>query len=249
MRTAGRGDTLAPATVDEQPAPSAGPAGAPDEHRADTGAALLLGRLHRARARGDADAARRAWHELVAAELPRVRGIARGFRHHALPGGRIPAADIDDLASDVFLRLHRHVGALRGETTGELRAFLRRATTFVCQDHVARHVRDDRRRAASLDDDAPATAAARDLALARLAEQFAGAREEQRDDRALVHAALSEVDPEKRAVLVMDQAGLPIDEIMQRLGIGRDAVYQRRRRGLLQLGRAARELLDEEVAT
>ncbi len=82
--------------------------------------------------------------------------------------------------------------------------------------------------------------------LDELAARAAAADEEAVEAQAMVHAALVEVDPDKRAVLVMDQAGYSNAEIEEQLGLSRDAVYQRRRRGLLQLRDAIRELAEED---
>lgn len=217
-------------------------------HPADVPARVLLAMLHGARDRGDRAEAERAWKLIVTAELERVRGIASAFRHQALPGGWIPQADVDDVTHDVFLRLHDKVDSLQGRSVGELRAFMRKATEYTCRDYVARHVKGDQRRAGSLDAGATDLGrAATDHALGQLAEQLARDDEEAQFARAVVHPALALVDPDKRSVLIMVEAGFETEEIVERLGISRDTVYQRKRRGLLQLADAIRELAGEDA--
>src|SRR5690349_8769426 len=92
--------------------------------------------LHRARESGDRDEAVRLWRRIVEAELERVRGLVRGFQHAALPGGRVPAADVDDVVADVFVRLHDKSDVLQGRSVGELRVFMRTATKYTCLDYV-----------------------------------------------------------------------------------------------------------------
>jgi RNA polymerase sigma factor (sigma-70 family) len=204
--------------------------------------------FHSARERGDRTEAHRLWVTIVAAELERVLGIARGFRNAALPGGRIPEADISDVAQDVFIRLHEKIDTLRGRSIGELRNFMRTATDFACRDYLHKHIQDDQRRAGSLDEDAATRRSTSNRALSDLAEQLAASDEEALIAREIIHPALALVDEDKRMVLVMDQQGYPTAEIMERLGIRRDAVYQRRKRGMKQLREAIQELAGEDVS-
>lgn len=228
---------------------SAPASGGAADSAADTKTRVLLAMLHRARNNGDRDEARRLWLLIVVAELERVRGLVRAYRHDALPGGRIPAADVDDVAHNVFVRLHNKIDTLKGRSIGELRKFMSAATEFTCLDYVRVHVREDRRRGESLNDDQqPAASRASDRALGLLAERLAADDEEAMIAREVIHPALALVDPNKRSVLVLDQEGFTVEEIMERLGISRDNVYQLRRRGLKQLSNAIRELAEENEA-
>jgi RNA polymerase sigma factor (sigma-70 family) len=218
-----------------------------DQHANDTRARVLLRMLHDARRRGDREAAERAWQQIVLAELERVRGIVRCFRDPSLPDGRIAESDIDDVVQHVFLRLHERVDGLRGESVGELRSFMRTAANYACLDHLRRVITDDQRRAGSLDAAAQEPSAVSRAALDRVVAELAVDNEETEAARAMVHRALAEVDFDKRAVLVMDQAGYPIEEIQERLELSRDAVYQRRRRGLKQLREAILEMVQEDA--
>lgn len=215
-------------------------------HPDDTRARVLLRMLHNARSRGDGDAAAHAWRQIVLAEIERVRGLVGQYRHDALPNGRIAEAEIDGVVTDVFIRLHQRVEAFKGGSVGELRNFMRTAADFACRDYVRRTVTDERRQAGSFDADREGLGALSAQVLDELATRAAAADEEADEAQAMVHAALVEVDPDKRAVLVMDQAGYTVAEIQERLGLTRDAVYQRRRRGLLQLRDAIRELAEED---
>lgn len=218
-------------------------------HPDDTRARVLLGMLRDARSRGDGDAAAHAWRQIVLAEIERVRGLVGQYRHEALPGDRIAGADTDAVVTDVFLRLHQRIDAFKGGSVGELRNFMRTATDFACRDYVRRMVTDERRQAGSFDADRDGPGAISAQVLDELAARAAGADEEAGEAQAMVHAALGQVDPDKRAVLVMDQAGYSVAEIQEQLGLTRDAVYQRRRRGLLQLRDAIRELAKEDGET
>jgi RNA polymerase sigma factor (sigma-70 family) len=235
--------------------PLSAPDGSVQTHPDDTRARVLLSMLHGARRRGDRDEALRAWRRIVEAELERVRGIVRGFGHDVLRGNRIPAADVDDVTADVFGRLHDRSDALQGRSVGELRVFMRTAAKYACLDDVRAHVTDDQRRGGSLDADAEAEAEAgaraggrdaTDRALTQLAEQLASDDEDAEIARAIIHPALALVDDDKRGVLVMTESGYSVEEMMERFGISRDNVYQRRRRGLQQLRAAIRELAGDD---
>lgn len=203
--------------------------------------------LHHARDRGDRPGAERLWREILLAELPRVRGIVASYRDPVLPDSRIPRDDLDDVVQEVFLRLHDKIGNLKGKSVGELRNFMRSATGFACLDYKDRHVRDDKRRFGSIDElRADGGPTSTDHELARLAERLAADDEEALIAREILHPALALIDPDKRMVLVMDSRGCPIGEIMETVGISRDAVYQRRKRGLDQLRDAIRELAGED---
>ncbi len=181
---------------------------------------------------------------LVQAEVERVRAIARAFRADGLPGGRIPATDVDDVVQEVFVRLHGKVDDLRGESVGELRAFMRTAATYACQDYLRRHVTDDRRRAGSLDAEPDEPSALAGPALDQLIERLAAA-DQAGEARALVHEALADVSP--TSCRARDGSGRRAnEEIAQRLEISRDAVYQRRRRGLKELREAIQERAEDD---
>lgn len=203
-------------------------------HPDDTRSAALVVALGEARERGDQQAAAAAWRAIADAELERVRGLVGGFRDPRLPGGRFEAAQIDGVVLESFARVHARIGRLRGHGVGELRALVRTATAHVCLERA--------QRAAGDDPDPDASAAILDALAARYATpelaEFAGA---------MVHPALAEVDDDVRAVLVMTQAGYARAVIAERLGLDPGDVDAQRRRGLLQLHEAAREMAEEEL--
>lgn len=200
--------------------------------------------LHDARDRGDAAGALRAWRMLLTAEYSRVQALVRGFRHPSLPGQRIPSADCDDVAQNVFIRLNGKAGTLQGRSVGELRKFMSKATSYACLDYVDHHVRDDRRRGAAIDAEGDAGTRGVETAMRRLADQLAADADTSLEARAEVHEALAEVDDNKRAIIVLDLQGIETPEIAERLGLTAANVYQRRRRGLKQLKEALRERRD-----
>lgn len=215
-------------------------------HPDDTRAQVLLRMLHSARDRGDRDAAVKAWEQIVLAEIERVRGIVGAYRHDALPSHRVAPSDVDDVVHEVFLRLHQRVDAFKGGSVGELRNFMRTAANFACQDYVRRIVADDRRRAGSLDAAHDEAQSVSRRVLDELAARAAAHDDAAGEGEALVHAALAEVDDDKRAVLVMIGAGFTVPEIQERLGLSAAAIYQRRSRGLRQLREAIRELSEDD---
>ena len=99
---------------------------------------MLFALLRDARARGDRAAPSAAWARIVVAEIERVRGILRAFQHDALPGGRIPREQIDDVARDVFVQVHERSGTFSGHSVGELRAFMRTAAGLTARRSARR---------------------------------------------------------------------------------------------------------------
>lgn len=205
----------------------------------DDVAERALRRFVRARESGDGGLMRSAWEEFVLAELPRIRGLVAIFRHTALPNGRIPRHDHDIVVTNVFLRLRDQL-QLEGGTIGEARACVRHAVGWACLDFVRQHVREDRRRAATIDPPGDGDGAGRTSPVVEPAtapdlvpEQALGAD---------VTAAIAAVDENKREVVVLSLAGYDADEIAARLELTRANVYQLRRRGYAQLGSAMKEL-------
>lgn len=196
--------------------------------------------------RPSAERARKAWGELVALDIDRVRGIVATFRHPGNPGVRVDPSEVDRVAQDCYLRL---LGMkFRGTSVGEYRAAMRTCIHFQCMDHCAADMREDQRRGGSLDDSIPsADGDARPRFDKEIAELE---RRRQLDEEALVHdeelhdrvveAVAGIEDERKRKVLEMTREGRSTEEIMAALETSRDNVYQLRRRAFALL----KEVLD-----
>ncbi|MBN2573207.1 MAG: sigma-70 family RNA polymerase sigma factor [Deltaproteobacteria bacterium] len=130
-----------------------------------------------------------------------------------------PSADIEDLAHDVFVVAHRHLGDY--DPTRPLRPWLFGIAVRVVSDH-RRVGRNSREIPGEIAEAVDATPSVQD-------------RLEDREARALLMRALDELDLEQRAVLVMhDLDELPVPEIAAALSIPLNTAYSR-----LRLARAA----------
>lgn len=182
---------------------------------------------------------RRAWSDLLTTEWGWVRERIKRYENVVLPKGRIPLEDHDDVAHDAFLRLHTWL-KLEGSSIGEARSIIAQNLKWQIGDYVDRHVREDKRRAGSLDepgpdDDGPGAFAVR-------AEKEAGGRvpSELRaaEERERLLRALLQVDENKRRVVELMIGGWSATEVAERLDLTRDNVYQLNKRGMDQLRRA-----------
>jgi len=189
----------------------------------------------RARRAGDEAVMRDAWKRLLASEWSAIRFFVARQRSDALPGGRLSEEDRDELTQAVVERLLEKLH-FRGDSIGELRAFLRTAAEFTFKDHVRRYVAEDQHRAGSLDEPAdgdrgPGTTWRAELdAAGRTIDAL-----EQGELRRIYQEGLAAVDEDKREVVELMLAGWSAAEVAERVGISVDNVYQRNRRGLLQL--------------
>ena len=130
-----------------------------------------------------------------------------------------PPADLEDLAHDVFVVVHRHLGDY--DPTRPLRPWLFGIAVRVVSDHrrLGRNSREVPGLTAESVDTAPSAE-----------DQL-----ETQEARGLLMRALSELDLEQRAVLVMhDLDELPVPEIATALSIPLNTAYSR-----LRLARAA----------
>lgn len=150
-------------------------------------------------ARGGDD---RAFGELVRRHDPMLRALAvrmLGSRHA-----------MDDALQDAYVKAHRGLAGFRGEAA--VSTWLYGITYRTCLDHL----RSARRRPTEpLDEGWGAVADRRDDHAAV-------------DDRLRLLAALDELSPEHRAVvLAVDLAGLPYDEVAEQLGVAHGTVASR----------------------
>lgn len=205
--------------------------------------AFLLRQFVSARARGDRTAARKAWDELLTRRFDTVVSFVRIESHGRLDPDEqrdATARALERIAVDLF-------NTFRGSSIGEYVNAVRRLVHFACVDTQRREHRHSRNRASithtgtdgneSLNPELAATIA-RD---AQDADADADVREADgllyATGREFLESALPKLSDKRRAVIELDLQGVPTEEIEQRLGISRDAVYQNRKRGLDDLVR------------
>jgi RNA polymerase sigma-70 factor (ECF subfamily) len=155
----------------------------------------------------------RAFEELVIAYQHRVYGLALRML------GR--AAEAEDAAQEVFLRVHRALGGFRGES--RLSTWLHAIASRVCLTRLA-----ERRRRGE-----PDGAALQDLPDGGADPEGAAARGEL---EAALSAALDALEPERRVVVVLrDVEGLSYQEIAAALAVPVGTVRSRLSRARAEL--------------
>lgn len=160
--------------------------------------------------------------EIYAAELDYVWRSLRRL------GAR--AADLEDLAHEVFLVVHRRLGDY--DPTRPLRPWL---------FGIALRVAAAGRRKAGRD--APRAGAGDDAPEAADPQPGADVELEARESRDLLLAALARVPIEQRAVVVLhDIDGLPVPDIAQALELPANTIYSRLRLGRDKLAAAVKRL-------
>ena len=156
----------------------------------------------------------RAFEALVRAYQHRVFGVAL-----RMLGRR---ADAEDVAQEVFLRVHRAIGEFRGEA--RLSTWLYGIASNLCLNRLASA---DHRRMRP-DEDA--------VMLAPSPAADAAAVAERSEVEAALRQAIAELPDERRIVVVLrDVEGLSYDEIAQALGLEPGTVRSRLHRARLDL--------------
>lgn len=157
---------------------------------------------------------REAFEELVIAYQHRIFGIARRMLGNA--------AEAEEVAQEVFLRVHRAVGEFRGEA--RLSTWLYAIASRLCLNRLAA----GERRLARGDPEA----------LERLADggADAGAEMERHERSAAVREAIAALPEDRRIVVVLrDIDGLSYEEIAAVLGLELGTVRSRLHRARLDL--------------
>ncbi len=205
-----------------------------------------LRRFVSARRAGDEAAARRYWNELVADNFDRVRAMVVLESR-----GRLSPEERDDALQRALVKLTVNmIDTFRGASMGEWVRSTRTLVTFACIDTQRRAQTVSRReralhRAGREDDDA-AERLDRDVYEALEQQRREAERLEQEADvlgerRAFLDWAVPRLSPKRRAVIELDRAGVPVEEIQERLGVSRDVVYQSRHRALHDLAKLREE--------
>ena len=189
------------------------------------------------------------WQEIALRNLDRIKVHVATFR---FPGGRfIPEFEQGIVVTDAWERMTSM--EFRGSSIGELRNAVRKTCWHTCMDWGRRHMARDRHIAGSLDEPGHAETGSGskfDPAVAEVSrdreEQAADAAEadELRSSQiALVRWAISQVRNDNyREVLYMTYVQrADAETIAARLEISLDNVYQRRRRGNLELEKILRD--------
>jgi RNA polymerase sigma factor (sigma-70 family) len=212
---------------------------------------VLLGKFVDAHERGDLTAAADHWERLAVNNFDRVLSRVKAFRFS--PGGPgIPADEHGSAASEAFLRVMAMSAAFRKREPGRFYAALNTCVEKTCLDFGRKELRHQKRSAGSLDqryeaggDAGPydAALAAYDADLRRQTQEALEAEGSRQEAERLVAWGIAQIKNDNyREVLELTYLKkLSGEEIAERLGISHDNVYQRRRRGILELERILRE--------
>ncbi len=157
-----------------------------------------------------------AFEELVTTHQHRVFAVA-----YRMLGTR---AEAEDVAQEVFLRVHRGIAAFRGDA--KLSTWLYAITSRLCLNRLASGER--RMTLARADDDEAVIRAQGDPDPASMMEQ--------REMEAALHRAIAELSEERRIVVVLrDLNGLAYEEIAEALGLELGTVRSRLHRARMEL--------------
>jgi RNA polymerase sigma factor (sigma-70 family) len=212
---------------------------------------VLLGKFVEAHERGDLEAAAAFWERLAVNNFDRVKNTVKGFRFS--PGGPgIPPDEHGSATSEAFLRVIAMSAGFRKRETGRFYAALSTCVENACRDFGRKELRHQRRSAGSLDrtyepdgEARPfdAALAAYDADLRRQTEEALEAEAARQDAEGLVAWGIAQIknDTYREVLELTYLRKLSGEAIADRLGISLDNVYQRRRRGILDLERILRE--------
>jgi RNA polymerase sigma factor (sigma-70 family) len=184
----------------------------PDGQHAPPEGASLRDLVARLVAR-DEEAWRWAWDRYAGMSLGLVRHLIAARRWSALQGAE------EDVVSDTFVRLLSGITKFRGESPEQLDAFVRANVVFACLQRL----RDLRRWPEPM----PPTESAADPVDADVIEC----------ERMLKHAIAS-LPQEQALVVALNLQGYTSLEVAARLGIQRQAVFDRKHRALCALREA-----------
>lgn len=212
----------------------------------------LLQEYAAARSRGDELSAARAWERLVVNNFDRVQQIVKAFRFSAA-GPKLPEDEWGSAATEAYLRVIAMGARFEQREIGAFYAAVVTCVQNACRDYGRKELRHDRRAAGSLDTtfDPDGEAGPYDAALAArdadLREQTRDAVEAERDRieaQQLVAWGIAQIanDTYREVLELTYGEKLSGDQITEQLEITSANVYQRRRRGIIELERILRGL-------
>lgn len=197
---------------------------------------VALREFVRARKRKDDAAMKDAWRRLLTHEWSRFQTMVKAKRHDHLPNGRVPAEDVDDVVVEAYRRLHDWL-KLEGDSIGEVRAIMNKAVHYAVLDHMGEHVKHEKHRAGSFDEQDP-TGDGPAAFVRRIEEELADRLGDPMADRAAAAAAgeaLRGFSEREREVLVLRLSGFTSKEVAARTGLTPMNVDQIFSRGLRRL--------------
>ena len=196
-----------------------------------------------ARERGDAEAARKAWNELLVARFDFIVGHLRVKSHEHLSHSEQEEAISDvlvDLATKGFVNFE-------GSSLGEWVNFVKKVVFARCVD-VQRKARGRNRREQRLDvQNADGDDYTNPEVASALADADAVRMDAAEDEVAMAHGreflawALPQLTDKRRRVMELTLEDLPCSVIEERLGLSQAAVHQNRSRATADLHGLAKE--------
>jgi RNA polymerase sigma factor (sigma-70 family) len=211
----------------------------------------LLGKFVDAHERGDLSAAADYWERLALNNFDRVKATVKSFRFSAAGPG-IPEHEHGSATSEAFMRVLAMSAGFRKRETGRYYAAVSTCVEHACQDFGRKELRHQKRTKGSLDqtyepdgEAGPydAALAAYDADLRRQSHEALEAEASRQEAERLVSWGIAQIKNDNyREVLELTYLKkLSGEAIAEHLGISLDNVYQRRRRGILDLERILRE--------
>ena len=212
---------------------------------------VLLGKFVDAHERGDLAEAAEYWERLAVNNFDRVKNIVKGFRFS--PGGKgLPPDEHGSAASEAYLRVIAMSAGFRKREAGRFYAALVTCVENSCRDFGRKEFRHQRRAGGSFDQtyepdgtSGPfdAALAAYDADLRRQTDEALQDEADRQEAESLVAWAIAQVKNTKYCE-VLELTYLEkhsAEEIVDRLGITMDNLYQRRSRGVRELERILRD--------
>ena len=212
---------------------------------------VLLGKFVDAHERGDLAEAAEYWERLAVNNFDRVKNIVKGFRFS--PGGKgLPPDEHSSAASEAYLRVIAMSAGFRKREAGRFYAALVTCVENSCRDFGRKEFRHQRRAGGSFDQtyepdgtSGPfdAALAAYDADLRRQTDEALQDEADRQEAESLVAWAIAQVKNTKyrEALELTYLEMLSAEEIVDRLGITMDNLYQRRSRGVRELERILRD--------